>query len=329
MSLDEEFDYMSSQDNYVIDEQIDLFEAHYYAKCRKTKQKIKKTPCPITKKTLKCQLTVLKRSCTNEKQTPKAQQKTFRYDHYPHKPKPFDCDEQFLDTSPSIDDENQQNFSSFRRHFYEMNHTLIKSSFGKYSNVQIMNIRPVSTNESIVQEFMEELPKTPLFPHLVYHELKLSNPKITFRYGFSVSNRNTSARFLSRTHRYSTQNRQHGAIHLSGLLCCNSNSSILACAAIYKRNRYLSVTDSSGHMYGYNNILRMIPLFIVDLRYFHRSKADGSWFRVPDVPPVNVKKKNEIPEIIPKKYLRKVLDLINDHERRYNQYQIRHYPYKD
>ncbi|CAF0968802.1 unnamed protein product [Adineta ricciae] len=323
MLFDEEFDYMSSQDNCVIDEQIDRFEAHYYAKSRKTKQKIKKASCPITKKTLKSQPTLLKWSCTNEKQTPKAQQKTFRYDHYPHKPKPFDCDEQFLDTSTRIDDENQQNFSSFRRRFYEMNHTLIKSSFGKYSNAQILNIRPASTNESIVQDFMEELPKTPIVPHLVYHELKLSNPTITFHYGFSVSNRNTSTRFLSRTYRYSTQNTRHGAIGLSGLLCCNSNSSVLACAAIYKRNKYLTVTESNRVICGYTNILRMIPLFIVDLKYFHRSKADGSWFRVPQVPPANIKKKNEIPEIIPKKYLRKVLDLINDHERRYNQYQIR------
>ena len=323
MLFDEEFDYMSSQDNCVIDEQIDRFEAHYYAKCRKTKQKIKKRPCPITKKTLKSQPTLLKSSCTNEKQTAKAQRKTFRYDHYPYKPKPFDCDEQFLDTSTRIDDESQQNFSSFRRHFYEMNHTLIKSSFGKYPDVQIMNIRPASTNKSIVQEFMKELSKTPLCLHVVYHQLKLNNPTITFHYGFSVFNRNTPRDFLSRTHRHPIPYTHHDEKGLSGLLCCNSNSSILACATIYKRNKYLKVTESNIDICNYINILRMVPLFIVDLKYFRRSKADGSWFRMPQVPPVNVKKKNEIPEIISKKYLRKVLDLLNDHERRCSQYQIR------
>jgi len=89
------FDYNSSQDSSSIDYQIDLFEFHQYVKSKKTKRKIKKPSCSIPKKTLKSFPTLVKIKCVSDKQTSKAEQKSFRYNHYPQKAKPFECDEQF------------------------------------------------------------------------------------------------------------------------------------------------------------------------------------------------------------------------------------------
>ncbi|CAF0970805.1 unnamed protein product [Didymodactylos carnosus] len=91
------FDYKSSQNSSSIDYQIDLFEFRQHIKSNKTKRQIKKPSCSVPKKTLKSFPTLVKVKCVNDKQTLKAEQKPFRYNRYPSKAKPFDCDVQFQD----------------------------------------------------------------------------------------------------------------------------------------------------------------------------------------------------------------------------------------
>ncbi|CAF2762983.1 unnamed protein product [Rotaria sp. Silwood2] len=89
------FDYNSSQDPFEIDYQINLFEFYQCFKSRKSKQKLKKSSCPISLKILKSQSKLVKLNCTNDKSTRKAEPKSFRYDRFSKKSKTFECDEEF------------------------------------------------------------------------------------------------------------------------------------------------------------------------------------------------------------------------------------------
>jgi hypothetical protein len=197
----DDFNYNSSQDSSSIDYQIDLFEFRQCMKSRKTKQKIKKPPCPILRKTLKSQPTLVRINCMSYTKTPKAERKSFRYDRYPQKPKLFECDEKFQETSPcthpnlpskfskTLKAERLQSFSSFRRHFYHVNHQLIKTSFKNHPNIQITDIRLAPVNESLQNYFMTRLNNSSYFPGLVYHGTTLDDIESILHYGFLTPDR--------------------------------------------------------------------------------------------------------------------------------------------
>jgi hypothetical protein len=337
------YDYNSSQDYLDIDYQIDLFEFRQSFKCKKQgKQKLKKSSCSLSLKNLKSQPTLMKMKCMNDKQTPKAERKSFRYDRYPTKSKFFECDEEFqtkpTDAQPNLpskqlEDEHLQNFSKFRRHFYHINHQRIKSSLKDHSNIEIIDIRLASINESVQNDFMKRLnEEKSYFPELVYHGTKLQNIGSILHYGFLIPNRahptNSDAPILvpenslsfstgiycSRTATYS----------LSYLKTTNT---LLVCAALptripigklqsrYKNNVTIFLSD----------VTKIIPLFLIDFRYLNESGINRPLFyqhkesKINETENVVVRK----PAVISKKYLRKMLALMNDQERKNNQYQMR------
>lgn len=338
------FDYHSSQNDSDIDYQIDLFEIRQSFKCKKQgKQKSKKPPCSVSVKSLKSQSTLVKMKCMNDKPRPKAERKSFRYDHYPTKrSKFFECDEKFhtkpTDTeqnlpSKRLEDKQLQDFSNFRRHFYQVNHQRIKSSLEECANVEITDIRVASINETVQNDFMKRLnDEKSRFPELAYHGTKLNNIGSILRYGFLIPNKphptNTEAPILvpknyltCSTGIYCSRNAIYSLSYLQ------TTNTLLVCAALprrvsmerlryrYKNNVVVYLTD----------VTKVIPLFFMDFKYLDRSGINRPLFYEQSALTAteNEKATTKEPAVISKKYLRKILALMNDQERKGNQYQTR------
>jgi len=336
------FDYNSSQDSCEIDYQIDLFEFRQYFKFNKqTKQKTKKSSCPISTKTLKSQPTLVKINCMSYKKTSKAERKSFRYDHYPLKPKIFECDEHFQEKptnvqpnvpsnlSKKLETEHLQNFSNFRRHFYHVNHQQIKSALTDQPNIEITDIPLAPINESVQKDFMKRLnDNTSYFPHLVYHGTKLTNIESILRYGFLIPNRvhptNSEAPIIVS---------EHGRSFGTGIYCSrtaiyslsylNTTNTLLVCAAIPKHNKVGKVERSHGNILVLSDESRIVPLFLVDFKYLKPSAINHPWFNEQKELKTDENEEVKKPVVISRKYLRKVLNFMNDQVRKNNQYQVR------
>jgi hypothetical protein len=333
------YDYNSSQDYLDIDYQIDLFEFRQSFKCKKqSKQKIKKSACPISVKTLKSQSTLVKMNCKNDKKTLKAERKPFRYDRYPTEPKFFECDEEFqtkpTDVPPNLsskklEDEYLQNFSNFRRHFYRVNHQRIKSSLKDCSNIEIIDIRLAPINESVQNDFMKRLnEEKSYFPELVYHGTKLQNIESILHYGFLIPNRahptNSDAPIIASAHGrtygteiYCSRTAPYSVSYL------NTTNTLLVCAALPKRNQTGKVRFSYGNILVLFQVSQIIPLFLIDFKYLNPSNINYPWFYQQKELKTNEKVVVRKPTVISRKYLRKILALMNDQERKNNQYQMR------
>jgi hypothetical protein len=333
------YDYNSSQDYLDIDYQIDLFEFRQSFKCKKqSKQKIKKSACPISVKTLKSQSTLVKMNCKNDKKTLKAERKPFRYDRYPTEPKFFECDEEFqtkpTDVPPNLsskklEDEYLQNFSNFRRHFYRVNHQRIKSSLKDCSNIEIIDIRLAPINESVQNDFMKRLnEEKSYFPELVYHGTKLQNIESILHYGFLIPNRahptNSDAPIIASAHGrtygteiYCSRTAPYSVSYL------NTTNTLLVCAALPKRNQTGKVRFSYGNIVVLFDVSQIIPLFFIDFKYLNSSNINYPWFYQQKELKTNEKVVVRKPTVISRKYLRKILALMNDQERKNNQYQMR------
>jgi hypothetical protein len=337
MASDSGYNYNSSQESSNIDYQIDLFEFRQCVKSRKSKQKIKKSSCPISTKILKSHLTLVKDTCNNHKQTPKAEQKLFRYDHYPSKPKFFECDEQFLEeqtSTPSnsrkiLEVEHLENFEKFRRHFYHINHESIKSSFKGYPHINITDIRLAEVNESVQNEFMNTLNKnSSFFPKLVYHGTRLDNIESILRYGLLIPNQphssNDEAPIIVPKHGRSFGTGIYSATTPAySLAYVNDINTLLVCAAIPNRDKVGKIKRCHGNILVLSHVTRIIPLFLVDFKYLAKSGINHPWFNEQKEVKMEEKKQVNKSVVISKKYLRKVLICINDEERKNNRYQVR------
>ncbi|CAF2602032.1 unnamed protein product [Rotaria sp. Silwood2] len=343
------FDYNSSQDSFEIDYQIDLFELHQCLKSRKSKQKLKKASCSISLKALKSQPTLVKANCMNDKITRKAERKLFRHDRYTQNSKIFKCDEEFQEKSEHSSKEptcvqsnvpsncskileagHLQSFSSFRRHFYHVNHQRIKSSLQDQPNIDVTDIRLAPLNKTVQNDFMKRLNEnTSYFPHLVYHGTRLKNIESILRYGFLIPNR--SHPFNSEAPIIVSQNGRafgtgiyssHSAVY--SLSYVNATNTLLVCAAMPKRDKVGKIERSHGNILVLSHVSQIIPLFLIDFKYLDRSHTNYPCFN--EDKQSKIDKNNEIqkkPVIISRKYLRKVLNYMNDEVRKNNRYQVR------
>ncbi|CAF3361804.1 unnamed protein product [Rotaria sp. Silwood2] len=335
------FDYNSSQDPFDIDCQIDLFEFRQFVKSKKTKQKIKKSSCPISMKTLKSQPTLVQINCMSYKKTPKAEQKSFRYNRYPQNPELFECDEVFdekstrvqsnIPSNPSkiLEPEHLQSFSNFRHHFYHVNHQRIKSSIKDHPNVEITDIRLASVNESVQNDFMKTLNQNiSYFPQLVYHGTMLNSIESILRYGFLIPNRahpfNSEAPIITSA---------HGRSFGTGIYCSrtavyslsyvNTTNTLLVCAAIPKRDKVGQIERCHGNILVLSDVTRIIPLFFIDFKYLNQSGINQPWYHKQKESKMDENQEIKTPVVISRKYLRKVLNYMNDDKRKNNQYQMR------
>jgi hypothetical protein len=336
------FDYDSTQDSFDIDYQIDLFEFRYYVKSTKAKQKIKKYSCPISVKTCRSHTPLIRVNCTNYKITPKAERKSFRYDHYPRKTKHFECDEQFeviqvqstipvkvkSDYPKKLADEHLESFSKFRRHFYRVEHQAIKSSLTNVPNIEIADIRLAPINESVQNDFLQRLHEnSSCFPQLVYHGTELNNIASILRYGFLIPNQahpsNSEAPIIVSA---------HGQAYGKGIYCSQTadyslsymrtTNTLLVCAAIPKRDNSGKFQHRLRHILVLPHVSQIIPLFLFDFKYLN-SGINRPLYYDPKELKIEKNKQTQKSGVSSRKYLRKMLNYMNDEARRNNQYQVR------
>ncbi|CAF3363820.1 unnamed protein product [Rotaria sp. Silwood2] len=82
---------------------------------------------------------------------------------------------------------SEQNFSNFRRQFYQTNRDSIKFSLKGHPHIKITNIRLAHVNESVQKDFMKTFKKESSHsPQLVYHGTKSDNIGSILQYGFLI-----------------------------------------------------------------------------------------------------------------------------------------------
>ncbi|CAF0852489.1 unnamed protein product [Rotaria sordida] len=354
------FDYNSSQDPFDIDYQIDRFELRQYLKLKKSKEKLKKSSCPISLKALKSQPKLVKVNCMNDKITRQAEQKSFRSDRFLKKSKIFECDEKFhvkstilsnplstylskqsIDVQSNVSSssskifevEHFQSFSNFRRHFYRINHRKIKSSLQDHPSIDMTDIRLAPINESVQKDFMKRLNEnTSYFPDLVYHGTKLNNIESILRYGFLIPNQvhpsNSKAPTIVSANGQAFGSgiySSHSAVY--SLSYVNATNTLLGCAAIPKRDNVGKIERSHGNILVLSHVSQIIPLFLIDFKYLDTLNMNYPCFN--EVKQSKIYNKNKIKKlvIISRKYLRKVLKYMNDEVRKNNRYQVRSFEF--
>ncbi|CAF3134298.1 unnamed protein product [Rotaria sp. Silwood2] len=216
--------------------------------------------------------------------------------------------------------EHLQSFENFRRHVYYVNHQRIKCSFQDYPNIDITDIRLVSINESVQNDFMERMNNnTSYFSKLVYHGTKLKNIESILRYGFLIPNRahptnNEPSIIVS-------QNGRSFRTGIYSLSYVHVMNNLLVCAALPKRNKFGRIKHSHGNILVLSHVSQILPLFLIDFKYLNSSHMNYPCFN--EEKQVQINKNNEIkkPIIISRKYLRKLLNYMNDEVRKNNRYQ--------
>ena len=344
MASDNDYDgfiYNSSQNYFDIEYQIDSFEIDQYSKWRRlSKKKVKISSYPFSMKSRRCEHPLIKIYGINDKRTLLAEQKLSRYSRYSEKrrekhSKSFECDQQYPmrpdDATPNflLKGESLENFSHFRRHFYCANHQLIKSSLNSQSNIQILDIRLAPIEKSVQDDFMRILKENSSYPpHLVYHGTQLNNIKSILQYGFLIPSQahptNPKAPIIT------TQN---GSAYGSGIYCSETatyslsylrnTNTLLVCAALPKRSDAGHVQRSHGNILVLSHVSEIIPLFLIDFRYLNGSGTNHSWFDKQYTVSINVEEDPNKPLIVSKKYLRKVLNSIDDDIQKNKRYRRR------
>jgi hypothetical protein len=328
------FDYKSSQDFFDIEYQIDLFEFRQSWKLKKNKQKVSKSSYPISVKTLQCQQIFIKENCMGHKKKSKAQHQSI---HKNRKSYAFESDRIFQrksssDSSKKLKDQYVRDFSSFDRYFYKTHRRSISSSLKDDPNIEIVNIRRASVNPSVQHEFMNRLGKNPShFPDLVYHGTKLDNIESILRYGFLIPNQehpsNNKAPIIQV---------ENGEAYGTGIYCSytatfslsysQTTNTLLVCAAMPTRDKVGNARNCHGNILVLPHVSQIIPLYLIDFRYLNQSGINRPfWF-------ATQKKENEEDKthiVIPRKYLQKILNCINDRLRYNNRYQLRMFDLHD
>jgi uncharacterized protein YlbG (UPF0298 family) len=126
---------------------------------------------------------------------------------------------------------------------------------------------------------------------------------------------------------------RHGRAYGTGIYCSrtasyslsyvNTTNTLLVCAALPKHDKVGKIQRSYGNILVLSYVSQIIPLFLVDFKYLNRSDINHPWFNQQKEVKKNEREKAKMPVVISRKYLRKVLDFMNDQVRRNNQYQVR------
>ena len=333
------FDYKSSQDYLEIEYQIDRFEIGQYSKVKKRNKRNMKIPSyPISRKNLKSDHPLIKIYPVDGKtKRSEFEQRLFRYNRYPpKKPSPktetnevrmFECDK-YLGRKSSCNQHKMplqtaypDDFSAFRQHFYAANHQHIKSSLTN-NTIEIVNIRLAPIDTSVQNHFMARFNENTSYePHLVYHGTKLNNIESILQYGFLIPNErhpmNRKAPIITV---------KNGSSYGSGVYCSttadfslsysNTCSTLLVCAALPQRNEAGVIERSHGNILVLSHVSEIIPLFLLDYRYSHGSGPNPVWFKTRYPVKVQIEENTNKPIIISRKYLRKVLNSMQDQIRR-------------
>lgn len=336
------FAYNSSQDSLQIEYQIDLFEIRQYAKFkRQYKGKASISLYPFSMRTRRSPHPLIKIYGMNDKRTPKTEQKLSRYIRYPEKRKKektlegFECDRQYPikseDDLPnfSLTVKSLHDFSDFRRHFYYANHQKMKASLQDQPDIEIIDIRIAPIGKSVQNGFMQKLNEnTKYFPHLVYHGTQLNNIRSILRYGFLIPNQrhptNRRAPIIATKNGsaygsgiYSSETASYSLSYL------NNTNTLLACAAVPKRDDAGKVERSHGNILVLSHVSEIMPLFLIDFRYANGSGMNQPWFGNCYNKYMVTKEDPNKPFTIAKKHLRKVLNCMNDDVQRSKRYRRR------
>jgi hypothetical protein len=271
------FDYNSSQDYFDIEDQIDLFEfRHSIKNGKRSKLKLKHSPCPISAENLRSQPKLLKIDCQPDRQIPEAKPKPFHCEHLlPVSSNRFECHRKSnKESKPSkkLTEKHLTNFNEFREYFYSINRKHIKSSLADNSHVKIVNIRAASVDESVQQQFMKRLNKNPKhLPHLVFPASRPSHVELILRFGFVVpKNRvyptNKQAPIIESIRGqfgrgiYCSQRATYSAMYT------RSTNSLPVCAAIGNaRNGKMKYHD--GNIIVLSHVSLIVPLFLLDFTF--------------------------------------------------------------
>ncbi|CAF0838499.1 unnamed protein product [Adineta steineri] len=326
------YDYKSSQNSFDIEYQIDLFEFRQSWKLKKNKQKVSKSSYPISIKTLQSQQIFIKENCMGPKKKSKPQKKSPRKNNKSNR---FECDKIFLRKTSSTKTKDQygRNFPSFQRYFYNANRQSIRSSLKENSNIEVVNIRRASVDQSVQKEFMKTLAEnSPHPPDLVYHGTKLENIESILRYGFLIPNQAHPS-----DKRAPIVSVVNGQSYGTGIYCSytatfslgysHTTNTLLVCAAMPKRNEAGNAQNCHQNILVLPHVSQIIPLFLIDFQYLDQSGLNHPfWFNYNRT---NGSKEEKEHMIIPRKYLQKILNCMNDRVRNNNRYQLRMFDLND
>jgi hypothetical protein len=175
------------------------------------------------------------------------------------------------------------NFSSFRRHFYQLTHHLIKSAFDNSTYIKIHNIRLAPINESVQNYFMKTLINYSHFPELVYHGTEMNSIQSILRYGLLVP-----CQHYPITPEAPVIISKVGQAFGRGIYCSQNvfqsfaynryTNTLLVCAALPKRRKGGIIDGCHGDILVLKEESRIIPLFLLDLKYLKQIYTNYPWF---------------------------------------------------
>lgn len=338
------FDYHSRQDYNQLEYQIDLFEFRYTCKnAKQSKRKLKQSFCSISTKNLKSNPGLLRVKCLPDEKTIKAGEKQFRYTHHPTSKcsQLFECDDKSpskpIDTtsnhSDSNDDQDREDFASFRQKFYARHRPRIKAALRECPSAKIANIRFAPVDPFVQNQFMNNLhTRSSASPKLVFHGTKLANINSILRFGFLVP-----GEAHPKTSEAPVITSVNGQAYGNGIYCSTTASfsfsymhttnTLLVCAALPRRNKPNLRRAPPANIIVLPKVEQIIPLFLVDIQYTDSSQINRPWYsHVRNTTPiVEGEKLAKKPVVLSRKYLRKILAVINDEKRKNDRYQVRTY----
>ena len=169
--------------------------------------------------------------------------------------------------------------------------------------------------------FMQSLRTYPHFPELVYHGTEMSSMRNIFRYGLMVPNQRhpifaDAPVIKSRTGRAYGEGIYCTHQVLRALENLHETNTILVCAALPERHGpYSTLAHSVGDVLVLKNESRIIPLFLLDVQCLRH--PNHPWYDYEKTLVVRRKKpERRTSNSISRKYLRKVLDRINNETRK-------------
>ena len=344
------FDYRSSHDSSYYDDLIDQYEHYQSFKCKKTKQRQRqRAHCAVPMKTLKSNSYTVRLHCFADEKTPKAKPKRYRYDISDLRSAACDCDQLYetqndrVTLSSSSQQQPQEwecaarnlqidattDFPAFRRDFYRSTHRFIKSSCANEAQVKLMNIRPASIDPFVQDAFMDTLRREPLNkPYIVFHGTALGNFESILRFGLLIPNHphpgNPMAPIIKVQHGQSFGVGIYSSLTPGYTMSYNRDTNtILACAAVPHQTKNGHIARRHGNILVLPSESRIIPLFLVD---FTRTSGGTNYPFYVSPKETFAKRPRQVavkPKHVTRKYLRKILEYINDSSKNSDRYQIR------
>ncbi|CAF1145093.1 unnamed protein product [Rotaria sordida] len=167
---------------------------------------------------------------------------------------------------------------------------------------------------------------------IFYHGTRLKNIESILQYGFLIPNRahpsNSEAPIIVSEHGRAFGTGIYSSYSAAySLLYINATNTFLACAAIPKRDKVGKIERFHGNILVLSHVSQIIPLFLMDFKYLNGLCRNYPCFN--EEKQGKIDKNNDIkkPVIISRKYLRKVLNYMNDEVRKNNRYQVRSFEF--